>query len=246
MDDVSAEEFAQAFEKFMAHTDQADVFAVELGRDIDSYRPRSLLDVGAGNGSLAVRLSRQVERYLAVERNPRHATHLRGCGVEVVEESFPVALPDLYDLVLMSYVISYEERDCRTLVPAAWKQVAPGGRLLVVVHRVGSGSDWGRLLSGIGMDGSVGLERRSFDEMMTMLRSMGTVEVREVTTTVTTDSVLDMTEMLAFVVPHGHREEFMGNGAQLARVLEDGYRTGSGLSFPFQNVFVSVGKPCAA
>ena len=51
---TSSEWYARSFEKFLAHTDQTRVFVAELGRYIEHYQTRSILDIGAGNGALAV------------------------------------------------------------------------------------------------------------------------------------------------------------------------------------------------
>jgi SAM-dependent methyltransferase len=240
MADASSVWYTRTFEKFMVHIDQASVFVGELGRFISRHRPGSILDIGAGNGTLAVPLSRQVEEYVAVERNPVYATRLRSCGIEVIEGSFPLPLAGTYDLVVMSHVISYEESVHYEMVSASWELVAPGGHLLVVAHRGGASSDWGRLLTGIGMDEFVRYPESIFDEILSTLRTMGAVEVREVITTVVTTNLRDMLEMLAFVAPSGHYQEFIDHGAELVPLLDREYRAGAGYAFPFKNSFVYV------
>ena len=237
---TSSEWYARSFEKFLAHTDQTRVFVAELSRYIAHYRTHSILDIGAGNGALAVPISRRVEKYVAVERNRDHATRLRDCGVAVIEGSFPLPLTGSYDLVVMSHVISYEESNYGDLISAASERVAPGGCMLIVAHRGGAGSDWGRLLTRIGMDRFIHSPATIYDEIVSMLKGIGTVEAREVTTTVMADNAQDMLEVLAFTAPSGHYQEFMKNGNELAGILNSEYRTDTGYSFPFCNNFVSI------
>jgi hypothetical protein len=112
--------------------------------------------------------------------------------------------------------------------------------MLIVAHRGGVGSDWGRLLTRIGMHRFIHSPAIISDEIVAMLRGIGAVEAREVTTTVMADNVQDMLEVLAFVAPSGHYQEFMKNSNELVGVLDSEYRTDAGYSFPSCNNFVSV------
>jgi SAM-dependent methyltransferase len=240
MSDGLAQGYTRAFTRFMAHTDQAAVFLREVGGYVARHRVASVLDIGAGNGALAIPLSRRVRRYVAVERDPGYVRRLREHGVEVVAGAFPVPVDGVHDLVVMSHALSYEEENHHDMLRAAWELVAPGGRLLVVVHRGGPDTDWGRLLAGAGMGGFVGPLARSLDELVPTLSAMGPLETRDVVTTVAAGDVRDMVELLSFVAPRGEQEEFLRHGAELTGLLDRGHRTASGYSFPFRNAFLCV------
>jgi SAM-dependent methyltransferase len=240
--EMSTEWYARRFEKFLRHTDEKTVFAAELSGYLERHRPCSVLDIGAGDGMLAIPVAERVAKYVAVEHNPQYVAQLRAAGLEVVEGTFPVPLSGTYDLVLMSHVLSDDSADHAALVRPAWERVSPGGRLLVVTQQSAGDTDWNRLLTHIGM---AGYDRYAAhqDELMALLHRLGPVEVREVTTNVVADDVSDLLEALAFVVPDlrpGRYREFLDHGSELIGLLDGEYRTGTGYSFPFQHLLVSV------
>jgi SAM-dependent methyltransferase len=238
------EQYAQSFEKFLAHTDEKDVFVRKFSGYIDRYQPGSLLDIGAGNGSLALPIAQQVERYVAVEHNPKYAAKLRDTGLTVIQQAFPAAIDGSFDLVIMSHVISYEAGNHMALIRSAWDLVADGGNLLIVTHRGGADDDWSRLLTRVGM-GRFEKYAGVYDEIMSTLQQRGVVEVRKIVTTLDTAIVEDMLEAMAFVASGGRLDtydEFMSHTSELVRVLNTNYKTEKGYSFPFSHIFIATQK----
>lgn len=242
--EVPSDQYARSFEMFLAHTDEKQVFINEFSKYIDQYRPFSVLDIGAGNGSLAIPVAALVKRYVAIEPNHKYASRLRDAGLPVVEEPYPTPMPDTYDLVIMSHVISYEAANHQELLSAAWHDVAPGGHLLAVTHRGDQPDDWSNLLNAIGWTNPTPY-RDIYQEILTLLTSRGTVSVREVVTTLDTDNLEDMLQAMAFVASGGRSEDhsrFLAEKEILSKVLQDRYLTAEGFSFPFKHFFIDTYK----
>src|SRR5262245_55562927 len=99
-------DYRKAFETFLQSTNEKQEFARILIQQIRDRGVSSLLDIGAGNGELALPLSQQVKRYLAVEPNFAHAAVLRNLCLQVIEKPFPCQIDETFDMVVASHVIS--------------------------------------------------------------------------------------------------------------------------------------------
>lgn len=239
----SHELYVRSFEKFLKHTDEKKVFLKEFDKYLATHKPRSLLDVGAGNGTLAVPIASKVEKYLAVEHNPKYAARLRREGLTVIEAPYPVAVKGQFDLVLMSHVISYEMENHIPLISNAWRSVAKHGHLLIVTHR-GLSDDWSELLDVIGM-GKLDKYEPIYEEIMAALYKRGEVNVKRIITTLEAANIPDMIEAMAFVAAAGNEElfdRFMNAQGPMEKLLESKYKTKSGYTFPFTHIFISVAK----
>jgi predicted RNA methylase len=67
-----------------------------------AWRCTSLLDIGAGTGSVAVPVASRIPRYLAVEQDPTSARALRNRGLSVLEATFPQPIAERFDMVVCS------------------------------------------------------------------------------------------------------------------------------------------------
>lgn len=197
-------EYKNDFEKFLAHTNEKDVLAREIGADIVRFKINSILDIGAGNGLMNIPLSKRVDTYTAVEQNPIFVEKLAEAGINVIEAHFPVHIEGAYDLVLVSHATSYKEDSFEPFVRAGWNLVAPHGRLLIITYR-GQEDDWTELMKQIRQPTSDS-NRIGYNRLVELLFSLGEVKVRKVTTTVQTDNIDDMVDALSFVASDGNPE----------------------------------------
>jgi len=236
--------YTQGFEKLLKHTNEKQVFEVELGEYIESHHVQSLLDIGAGDGSLAVNLAKKVTTYVAVEPKEKYVAQLRAAGLKTIQGEFPLPVPGTYDLVLMSHVISYSSGNHETLVSPAWELVKPGGYLLAITHGNNHHDDWGKLLAHIGFGESEKFAT-TFDDIVETMAEHGTVEIQKIETAVETQDVNDLVAALNFVASGSNverSERFMRESAAVAQYLTDNYRDKTGFSFPFQHLFIRVKK----
>ena len=116
--------------------DQAAVLADIITGHVRERGARTLLDIGAGSGEVAIPVSRCVRRYVAVEQCPSSAALLHDAGLDVVAATFPVAIGERFELVVSSH--SIPEGGAAKYPPflaAAWERVMPGGLLLIVTFK---------------------------------------------------------------------------------------------------------------
>ena len=128
--------YSQAFDVFLAHTDQKANASAWLEQQVAGLaRSEVFIDAGAGTGKLTAWLAPRFRRTIAIEPNPSLRDQLRqACpGVEVLPESIAAAQPRVQaDFVLCSHVFYYLERGqwAETLgVLAGW--LGPDGLLAV-------------------------------------------------------------------------------------------------------------------
>jgi len=177
-----------------ARWDQAEVLTACILGFVRDRRARSVLDIGAGRGLVAVPVAAAVKRYVAVEKEPSGAEALRAAGLDVVQGTFPVALDERFDLVVSSH--SIPEGDVALYEPflaGAWKLVASGGTLLIVTFK-GSTESPIRKLSAELLGVTHGVDDR-YTAMLRILREYGDVEITKTCSHVETDDFASFTDL---------------------------------------------------
>lgn len=237
------EEYDRAFAVFLEHTDEKERLFDAIAERIRVGGAISLLDIGAGNGDLAIPLARLVGRYLAVEQKPTFLKVLQRAGLRVVGASFPFVIEEQFDLVLVSHALPYKAEDYRPFLDQAWVCVAPGGSLLGITYHRDQG-EWRDLLIACGFPEKQS-EAARFEGLKTYLSRLGQTTVDVVTTHVCTSSVADMLSALSFVYSDGEPGKvslFRKKSADLTRSLDTHYHNAEGYRFPFQHVFLQTQK----
>ena len=156
-----------------------------LGRTIASEvrrrRVRTLLDIGAGDGRLAVPVARLVESYVAVEADEARAEALREAGLSVIKGRFPdVDVPGDFDLVVASHSLPDNEEAYQGFLGSAWGRVRDRHGSLLVITFVGSTSSRRKIARSVGLDIDGPNERR-LSELQRVLVGLGHVAGWEVT-----------------------------------------------------------------
>jgi SAM-dependent methyltransferase len=239
-----ADAYADAFDIFLASTDEKEVLAAELGQQIRRHGSRSLLDIGAGSGQLGGLLARLVEDYLAVEVRESYASQLRARGLRVQIARWPCPLDQRFDAVLMSHVLTFED-DLRVMIEPAVEALSPDGVLLLVLHDV-NGSDWGQLLEMLEIPhlAETELPRRTTNFLRDEIGMK--ISVNYVTSFARTEYVSDMVDALRFVVAAGSKERlapFDTKPTAIVRLLESRYQKSNGsFEFPFRHLVVTAGR----
>jgi 2-polyprenyl-3-methyl-5-hydroxy-6-metoxy-1,4-benzoquinol methylase len=236
--------YYQGFESLQRCSDEKQVYIAKFSEYIERYEVDSLLDIGAGNGEVAVPISEQVGVYVAVEQDPKYAAMLQNAGKKVVEQAFPVEVQGSYDLVVMSHIISNISGNYATLVPPAWELVRPDGHLLVVTHRGTEQDDWNQLLDFVGLGYSERSTARIID-LVASLQERGKTEIQKITTTLRAADSTQMIEAMAFLASSGDEAKhgrFMEKAERVIQVLDKEYRTEDGFSFPLLHPFLSTQK----
>lgn len=137
--DSASPEYTQAFQTFLAHTDQKERALDWLAREIDALERHAIaIDAGAGTGKLTVWLMKRFSTVIAIEPNPTLSTEFAAAcpGAALLGETILEAEPGAAgDFVLCSHVFYYlprESWDAHLLRLMGW--LAPGGVLAVAIQ----------------------------------------------------------------------------------------------------------------
>ena len=236
------EEYTKAFRAFLDHTTEKQDLLVALKRRIETTRTHSLLDIGAGNGDLAIPLSKLVGSYLAIEPKPDFAAKLKTSGINVINSAFPCAVAGSFDMVLASHVVPWEENESETFLSAAWKHLNHGGRFIMITYDE-EVSDWGELLQTSELPlPAVG--QGHFDGYKRLLTSWGRLEVEPIVTHVVTESLDDMLLALSFVYGDGQPEKAatFQESEVVRHALESHYHPNGRYRFPFTHYLLQADK----
>ncbi len=232
------------FNKFLSHTDEKSVLFEAIAREIKLFKVNSLLDIGAGNGLLAIPLSKKVKKYTAIEPKSKHADLLRQANLEVIKHSFPTdRVSRTYDGILASHVISYEDDNYKSFILSAWKYLKPGGIFMLITHK-GEENEWTELLNDAGLGNSI-YSNESFEDMKSLLQSLGEFELKKIVSCVKTDNTKDMIEALSFVASDGvpeRKKAFMSRRSILEKILKAKYRQTDTYFFPFNHFLLITQK----
>lgn len=232
--------YKKSFERFLTSTDEKSVILDKVTQDIATYKPRTFLDIGAGNGELSIPLSRQVPDYTAIEANPSFASILRENRVRVIQGIFPFPLAQRYDYVLASHSTTYVKGHMEEMVLGAWNAVELNGRLTVVTLARRDDEDWKRLMDNVGL--RYGLRHPDgHDRMLGLLEELGgSVDLEKVTTHIQTESLDQMVEALSFLGSNALESAyrmFMDQSPHIAEILDADYRDRGGYRFPIEHYF---------
>ena len=244
MTEVFSELYYQGFESLQSNSDEKQVYIATLTNYLGRFGVQSLLDIGAGNGEVAIPISEQVDEYVAVEQSPEYSARIRDAGRKVVEGLFPTHVEGKFDMVLMSHVISHITGNYQSLIPPAWNLVKPEGHLVVVTHRGTEADDWSKLLESI----DLGYSERStnrLNELLAELSGYGQTDIEYVTTNLRTPDIQQMLKAMAFLAASGGKaqfDRFMAKSNTVSHLLRSNFRTEEGYSFPFIHPFIRTKK----
>ena len=137
--DSSSQEYHEAFQVFLAHTDEKAKIKEHLAGIIVSLPGRrTLVDVGAGNGTLTAWVGERFQKTVAIEPNPSLRQDLtRRCPkAEIIPDQLAeVNLPATGDLILCSHVLYYvRQKEWLYCLKRMASWLAPQGVLVVILQ----------------------------------------------------------------------------------------------------------------
>lgn len=220
--------------------DQKDILFATVRRYIEANDTRSLLDIGAGDGSLAVRLSKLVSVYVAVERDKQRIDSLKKADLSFIEGTFPIDVNGEFDMVLVSHAVPEKKEFYKSFLEAAWRKVKKGGELLIITFK-GSDNTIMRLARDISdLDGRE--DQIMFEEMMRVLRGLGEMETEKVTSVMKSKS-LDTMVKLASPFNLFDEPQRLQYEARFKELLDKDFKSKEGYySIPTEHLVISVKK----
>ena len=230
------------FELFLYNTNEKKVLLDYFSELINKDRAKSMLDIGAGNGLLSIPLSLRVEKYLAIEPNPKFSKTLRKNDIEVIEKTFPCSVDKSFDIVLSCHSIPHNISSATEFVQAAWQLVSSEGKLIIITYRSNEEDDWTKLMNCLGEDW-LGTNTASYRALIELLSSLGKVKIEKITSCVSATDLAVMIKALSFVYSDGKeelRDRFLEKKEILKKVLINDYFDGHKYTFPFQHFYLDV------
>lgn len=207
---------------------------------IHKFDVKSLLDIGAGSPVTALPISHQVERYLAVEQDPKSFRELRKANLNVIQGKFPVVIENSFDLVLSSHSIPENSPDSYSLfLTKAWELIKPGGHFLIITFK-------GSL---VGLDEirqelfNTDLKKcREYEIILDFFRSKDDFHIQKINSYIESKNAVAMADFLApwLVSALQQKNEIMPD---LINILNARYKVRSDLYvFPTEHLFISCKK----
>lgn len=223
----------------MITTNQKEVLFKNISQYIDKYNVRSLLDIGAGDASLAAKLAGKVDRYLAVEQDAGNVEKLKANNLEAIQGTFPVELNETFDLVLVSHAIPEEKEKHEPFLRSAWEMVNAGGLLLIVTFKGSKGGVMELKNEWHGTDNA--FDEELYQHMMTLLQNFGEVSMHKTQSAFLSKNLDEITNLaLKTVQPKAVEQEacvkFLKKQFDASRAPEGNYM------LPMEHLFISVSK----
>lgn len=236
------EEYTRAFHAFLDCTDEKKVFLEKIGEKLRDHNVSSVLDIGAGNGDLAIPLSKLVDTYVAIEPVSQQADILRKAGLTVFESLFPCPINENFDLVLISHSLPWKQEKYQPFLTEAKKLVAANGSILVITYDDSTG-DWHKLLVECGLPS----KRRITNHVSALIEFLPSLSPRitrtDIITTVASTDLEKVMRALAFVYSDGepdHFAEFMSSEKVRSYIRDRYHDPLKGFSFPFAHIFLEM------
>lgn len=232
--------YSRTFRAFLAQTDEKEVLLRAIKTRIRASASRSVLDIGAGGGDLAVPLSRNVKHYVAVEQSPIFARRLQAGGIAVINSFFPCAIPGTFDIVLACHSVPRKRSEYEPFIDGALNCVSKTGQFLLVTHDDRGGA-WEELLCACDLEWPEREENR-FTELWSVLNQRGEPVLFDVTTHLRSGTIEQIMDALSFLFGNGndkHVQRFLMN-AKVRSYVQQRHSIDAGYGFPIKQLLVQL------
>lgn len=232
--------YDEAFRLFTSHTDEKEVLYRKIGDRIERLGVSSMLDIGAGNGELAIPLSRKVKTYVAVEHKPEYTEALKKEGLKTVLGTFPCRVSGHFDMVLASHSVPWNRHDSGLFLREVIRKLKTGGVFLLITYDHEDGN-WKELLESC-FPRLLQKNQGRVAHLKSFLPTFGQCVCRTAIAEVRTRTPEDMRKALAFVYSDGlerKHQEFLGN-TQVLEFLGRKHEEGEEYRFSFEHIIFEV------
>lgn len=203
---------------------------------IKKYRVESLLDIGAGNATLANEISKRVKSYTAIEKRYDWAKHLKDSGLKTIQGTFPfIRIPGKYDMVLSSHSIPERADLIPPFIKRASTLVKPGGILLIVTFKGGKG-DIFKMTKKLEGKGIIH-DELLFKKILSTLEKVGEVQIKKRNSAIQSDDAVEILNSVAISLGSNRSKKYK---KQIQAMLETDFKRGSKYIFHFEHLFMAV------
>lgn len=192
---------------YIQNSDEKAVLAGAIKDIIRNNNIYSVLDVGAGEGTLSEKIAPMVAHYMALEKRPENANSLRSKGLPVMEQSFPIDVSEKFDMALSVHSLPTEKVKLEAFVEGLVDAAADNGMVCVITYRTDK-DPWYEFMQDVFGENWHGKNYDTYEMLLDILKRHGEVRIEKLDTTVKGNSPEDVLPALRFV--------YASNNAQLA------------------------------
>lgn len=233
--------YQQSFDLFLKRTDEKEIILRFIEKIIKFQKIGKFLDIGAGNGSLSLHISKNVSETLAVEPNEYLFQELKKKKLNAVNEKWEdIAIKDKFDFILVAYAFTYfPVKKRERLIKKMFNLLNSGGRILFLSVDPQKGT-W-RKVHNYFYD-QVNLKHQSADDQMREILSRYPHISKNFKTKITAKSLNEMMLILYFSFVK-YENGFIKFSAQLKKYLEKYQTTDGHVTLEMQHNAFIINKP---
>lgn len=127
--------YKKSFNLFLKNTDEKSVILKFIKKNIRLNNRVSFLDIGGGDGTLAISLAKEVKATLIIEPNTFFVKKIKkNKNIEVINNKWEnVRLEKKFDFILAAYVVTYFPKDKRKdMIKKMYKKLNHGGKIMIL------------------------------------------------------------------------------------------------------------------
>jgi|SRR3989344_115228 len=240
----NSSEYLRNFRRFVENTNEKIEVARAINRIVQEKHPETMLDVGAGDGTLTSILAPALREVYTVEKRENHAQSLRNKGVTTFNEEFPCVLPAQYDLVIASHSVPFEKGKIEAFVEGLIAATKEKGTVVIVTYKTEK-DPWFKLMRDALGENWYGQNLQYFENILDILRSHGEVHIEKVDSEVRAKTAEELFEALTFVYAgkdESLRKRFETFREQVIKELEKRYKNSREYRFPFHQFVITLNK----
>lgn len=190
--------YKNSFSLFLKSTNEKKVILEFVKKNISLGKVKDVLDIGGGNGALALPLALLKKNVTVVEPNKQLAGKLNSRRIKYVNKTWEnYKSSKKFDLVVAAYVVTYfKKKDLPKLIDKMYELVLPGGCLIIFTIDPKRGS-WRGIHTYFYQ--LLGIEHKSSTYLLkSYLSKYKHVCSRSIKTLVKTKNISEMLKILAF------------------------------------------------
>ena len=190
-------EYKMGLYDHIRQSDEKVLLARSVGKIIRENDVKSLLDVGAGEGTFASMIAPQVNRYVAAEKREENARELRDRGLTVIEQNFPFEIEDKFDMVLASHSVPDDKATIESFIENLVSTTKKDGVVCTITFKREKDL-WYEFMKGVM---SENWDKKNFDTyemLLDVLRPYGAVAVEKIDTNIQGRNPKELFDALRF------------------------------------------------
>ncbi len=219
--------------------DQKAVLCRTIRSFIRTNHIHSLLDIGAGDGLLALCLIKAVSNYVAVEKNKQYTRELRKGGIIVIKGAFPIEIEGTFDIVLISHSVPERGELYRNFFKKAWQKVKKKGILVVITFK-GTNGGFSELYKRVFGENNK-KDQQLYRRIRAQLNRLGKIQTKKVTSILKSKDIEVMIKIFSFLSSNKAFGKIFKE-EKLRQVLKKHYKIPGGYAVPSNHLILSIKK----